>query len=434
MGEGRPSPPGAGSGTAEPLLSAAMSATLDRAYLSFLARWDREERWLTDHLSGLAGHPVRFATRPPPGDAAALFQLFARDPLDAVTLEGDGAWSLSYDPLSAYQSATAERYLRPAGPPLHARVPLPYHAVPGALRLALYPFVAGLAGRGAEATAPDWPIEARIDTFRAALFRGARDEGRRTPSKTGGPWHGGARCPLLFTLDVDTKEGQRCAGQMLDELLRWGVRPCVFLVGRGYRWDEGLISAVRQAGGEIGLHGDVHDNRLSYLDAQRIGQRLDSCRELVERHQVRGFRSPSLLVSDALYAALKTRFRWDSSVPDTDRDTLIGPRRGCGTTFPFHRAGTLVLPVTMPADDRLELLGIRGLDATELLRRKWLHLREVCGLVHFLVHPEPHLFGQRARRELFGAVVQEIVESGEQWVATPSEVATMWRRVGQGTE
>ena len=161
-------------------------------------------------------------------------------------------------------------------------------------------------------------------------------------------------------------------------------------------------------------------------DADKAAERLDTCQELVQRHHIRGFRAPSLLVSDAMYEAVGPRFAWDSSVPDTDTHTLLGPRRGCGTVFPFRRRGCLVLPLTMPADDRLLLLGYRGLELVELLRRKLAHVRQLGGLCHFLTHPEPHLFGKRVLRDLFAAVFEEILDTNEAWIATPSMVADYW--------
>jgi peptidoglycan/xylan/chitin deacetylase (PgdA/CDA1 family) len=229
------------------------------------------------------------------------------------------------------------------------------------------------------------------------------------------------------TFDVDTKAGLPIAAKLLDEMLDLGVKPCFFLVGRGYRVDDGFCDAVRQAGGEIALHGDVHDNRIAYTSADEAGKRLDRCRAFMERHRVVGFRSPSLLVSDALYAALGPRFAWDSSVPDTDTHTLLGPRRGCATVFPFRRGETLVLPLTVPADDRLLLLGYAGLEMLGVLRRKCAYLREVSGLCHLLVHPEPHLFGRPVVRDLFRALLQELLDEGSAWVTTPSQVAAFWR-------
>ncbi len=395
------------------------------ALLRFLARWDRDADALRQAVCDVAGREVHFARSEVPTDSEALFALFDRDPLGAVTQQTDGSWVLPWNPWAAYRHLVEERYIPPSGPPLHAKIPLPYHLVPGPLRMMLYPLIAGRQDEdpGARPPSPGWPIEERLDAFRAGLFEGIASK----TDDARGPWPGGARYPLLFTCDVDTKDGMKAAGSVLDDLVDLGVKPCFFLVGKGYKWDEGFCDAVRQAGGEIGLHGDTHDNRISYVDAARAGKRLDRCRDQLVRHGILGFRSPSLLVSDALYEAVGERFAWDSSVPDTDTNTLLGPRRGCGTTFPFRRSGTLVLPTTMPADDRLLLLGYRGLDLVEPLRQKWQHVRATGGLCHFLTHPEPHLLGRPVVRDLFLSLLKEILDAGDAWVATPSMVAGYWR-------
>lgn len=407
------------------------------SYLRFLARWDQDEGALRQALAAVAGREVVFGDRGVPAEPGALFGLFARDPIAAVTENADGSLLLPYNPWRALRAIVEERYLGEVRQPLHARLGLPYHWVPGGLRLAAYPLIAGRSNHEPEECPPDpaWPIEPRLDGFRAELYRGLKSRNAAASgTKSRGAWPGGRRFPLMVTHDVDTKEGMALAGTVLDEMVALGIKPCFFLVGKGYRWDEGFIRAVHQAGGEIGLHGDTHDNRLAFEPSDVVARRLDSVSDLMKSANIRGFRSPSLLVSDALYEAVGPRFAWDSSVPDTDTHTLLGPRRGCGTAFPFRRRGCLVLPLTMPADDRLLLLDYRGLGLIDLLRRKWMHLREVGGLVHFLTHPEPHLFGKPVLRDLFRAVLTEILDSGEAWVATPSMVAEYWESLAGSEE
>jgi hypothetical protein len=403
-------------------------APRDLGYLRFLSHWDHDESTVLESIGALAGRPVEFSGRPPPQDPGGLFGLFERSPMAAVSQREDGGWILPYNPWLAYRQIVEERYLPSAKAPLHARLPFDYHRVPGWLRLALYPLVAGKAARSGGETlgSPNWPIERRLDDFRSSLFDGLQSKPESQPRR--GVWPDGARYPLLMTHDIDTKQGMKAAGPILDEMVALGLKPCFFLVAHGYKWDQGFCDAVRQAGGEIGLHGDIHDNRIAYLSRDEVSARLDSCRDLISRNDIRGFRSPSLLVSDALYNELSTRFSWDSSVPDTDINTLLGPRRGCGTVFPFRRSGTLVLPTTMPADDRLQLLGHTGLDLITVLRTKWHYIREVGGLCHFLTHPEPHLFGRKLTRDLYGALIEEMLADGDCWVATPSEVAEFWRK------
>jgi len=406
-----------------------MPANSSPDYLRFLAHWDRDEEALRKAISASAGVDVMFRGTPIPTDTAALFNMFARDPLDAVTEQEDGSLVLPYHPWIAYRNIVEETYLGEVKAPLHAKVSMPYHWVPGPLRLAIYPLIAGTLRASATGCPPHpaWPIEPRLDSFRSVLYEGLTESKESTTSSPSGPWPGGRRYVFMMTHDIDTKEGMKRAGQVLDEMVELGLKPCFFLVAHGYRWDEGFCDAVRQAGGEIALHGDTHDNRIAFESRERIAKRLDSCRDLIERHHIVGFRSPSLLVSDALYEELGSRFAWDSSVPDCDTNTLIGARRGCGTIFPYRRGETIVLPITMPADDRLLLLGYRGMNLLGLLRRKWQYVREVGGLCHFLTHPEPHLFGKNVIRDLFRALIQEALDQEDCWIATPSMVASHWR-------
>jgi peptidoglycan/xylan/chitin deacetylase (PgdA/CDA1 family) len=404
-----------------------------RSFLSFLSRWDSDESAVLEAIGALAGRPVEFSGRPPPEDAGGLFALFERDPLGAVSQRDDGSWVLPYNPWVAYRRIVEERYLPPSSAPLHSRLPFDYHRIPGWLRLALYPLVAGKSvppEADPSNPSPKWPTEPRVDAYRADLFRQLASH--RPQENSEGPWPGGARFPLLMTHDIDTAEGMKLAGSVLDDMVDIGLKPCFFLVAHGYTWDEGFCDAVRQAGGEIGLHGDTHDNRIAYEPPARIAERLDSCRDKVERHEIKGFRSPSLLVSDDLYTEVGRRFAWDSSVPDTDTGTLLGPRRGCATVFPFRRQGCLVLPTTMPADDRLLLLGHKGLDLLGILRRKALYLREISGPCHFLTHPEPHLFGRPILRDVYRALIEELLDGGDAWVATPSELSDYWRAAEDG--
>jgi len=405
-----------------------MLATTSPDYLRFLARWDRDEEALRQALCESAGLEVQFRGTEPPSETAALFTMFERDPLDAVTEQADGSLVLPYHPWQAYRSVVEETYLGKVKPPLHARFSLPYHWIPGPLRMAAYPWIAGASKSAPDACPPhpSWPIEGRIDAFRAALYGGLSNDSTESAGAAPGPWPDGRRYAFVMTHDIDSKEGMKLAGKILDEMLELGLKPCFFLVAHGYDWDEGFCDAVRQAGGEIGLHGDIHDNRIAFESAAEAGRRLDSCREKIERHRILGFRSPSLLVSDELYKAVGTRFFWDSSVPDTDTDTLLGARRGCGTIIPYRRGEILVLPTTMPADDRLLLLGYRGLELLDVLRGKWRHVRETGGLCHFLTHTEPHLFGKTVIRDLYRALIQEALDAEDCWIATPSEVAEYW--------
>ena len=243
-----------------------MQASLSSDYLRFLARWDRDEEALRQAISDSGGVEVSFRGTVPPRDSAALFNMFERDPLDAVTELEDGSLVLPYHPWDAYRNIVEEAYLGEVKAPLHARVALPYHWVPGPLRLAIYPLIAGRSGIDIESSPPypSWPIEPRLDSFRSTLFQGLTEAKGPTKNTTQGAWPKGRRYVFMMTHDIDTKEGMKMAGQVLDEMVELGLKPCFFLVAHGYQWDDGFCDAVRQAGGEIALHGDTNYIRFAF--------------------------------------------------------------------------------------------------------------------------------------------------------------------------
>lgn len=401
-----------------------------RDELRSLAAWGLPEPDFLAFLSHRAGRPVRFIRRdslrhPLTPEIVAI--RFGQEALSSSAIEADGALAVPGDLYNSFRFLVEERWLSPRAP-RHAGLPI--HALPGSLRLALYPLANWRPLRGREPDEdemPRWPVEGRADRHRIGLGRRlAQGQPGTSADSAGGPWPGGKRYALCVTHDVDTRRGLKPAARQLDTEAALGLRPTFFLVGDHYRWDPGLCSAIQNAGGEIGLHGVSHDNRIAFLDPDAIRRRLDRSRALIEAWAIRGFRSPSLLVTPGLLQVVGERFQWDSSSIDTDRDTIMGPRRGCGTVFPHRRNGVMELPVTTPADDRLLLRGERGIDFLERLRAKCRAVASMGGVVHILNHSEPHLAGSPALHDLYRSLYLDLLEPEDAWITTPSELAEFW--------
>ena len=62
-----------------------------------------------------------------------------------------------------------------------------------------------------------------------------------------------------------------------------------------------------------------HDNKIAFLDREDIAARLDGARDRIEGLGARGFRSPSLLRSAALYDVLEDRFEYDGATANSAR-------------------------------------------------------------------------------------------------------------------
>ncbi len=397
--------------------------------LRAVAAWDGSEETLGGFLSRVLGKPVTFAGGPPPGGAEALFDAFSRPPLSAFSRTEGGGIRLPGSPHACFRALAEERWWSKTRPAF-TRLPLPHPPAPGWVRQALARFLAQDApgGHGACPPHPAWPDDPRMDRFRLSLHEGLLTLSRGPEAQPHpSPWPTGKRFAFAVTHDVDTSAGQALAGEILEEEAGVGIRSTFYLVGKGYRWDDGLCRAISSASGEVGLHGVTHDGALPFLSRERIRKALEGCRPLLSTHGIEGFRAPFLLDSPSLLAEVGALFRYDTSAPDTDTSLAFIPRRGVGTVFPLYRHGVLTVPITLPPDDRLLALGYQGLDLLDLLRKKVASIRERGGVALLATHPEPHLGGRRVIRDLYLALYREVLERGDAWVTTPAEIARFWR-------
>ena len=312
------------------------------------------------------------------------------------------------DPWAAAETITSEGYVT-LRQPLHTHAAGLINLLPGPVRLAGHHAATVVErlrhGPGPAHPFPAFPADRAVELLRLLVRRALG-----LPASPAGELWPHARPVVLLTHDVDTAEGQRCILQVARMEERLGLRSCWYVVGDRYPLDHGLLLRLRQAGHEIGLHGVLHDQRLPYLPPARLAARLDRCDEMMQRHQVQGFRSPALLMSDALWAELSRRFDYDSSVPDTDVDSVSAPHRGCSAVFPFFRGTLLELPLTLPLDDRLLLLGLspRAMVRAWLAKIDW--IRQLGGVAVVTTHVEPHLGASPALLGAYGRLLEQLCQ------------------------
>jgi peptidoglycan/xylan/chitin deacetylase (PgdA/CDA1 family) len=374
------------------------------------------------------GRPVRYWSQWEPREDAVEGRVVGwlvtggrRLPL--VIERAPGETELRFDPEEAVTALLHERYLQPLRP-LHTYLPVPYQWVPGRIRLALLRLMTRRPA-AADPGFPDWPIEPAVEAIRflalAARRRAAGEPAGPAPS----PWPEGKRYAFALSHDVDTAAGLGRVEGIAALEAGLGFTSTWFVVGRGYPLDHPQLDRLREEGHEIGLHGDRHDNRIAYLAEPRIRARLETCRGVVERQRMAGFRSPSLLSSPPLRKVLAETFQYVSDTPDTEKDSLIGPRRGCSTCFPFRRDGLLEIPITLPMEDKLLSAGLDEDAVLRVWRRKLEWVREVGGLAQLVTHAEPHLFDRcaRAYREILG----EVAVDPAAYCANLGEIARWWK-------
>jgi len=368
------------------------------------------------------GEPIPLTAaiaRAEPGGAVVASFEAEGEALPAITLDGDQL-VFHFDPHDVVERTVTERYL-PRRVPLYSRLPGWALRLPGSLRLAGQHVVIPLQQlrhRDPPSPFPRFPREDALELLRwlAQVACG------RGPSL---PWPGG-KPVIALSHDVDTGQGQRCIRPIARVEEALDLTSCWFVAGRRYPLDHSLLDELRAAGHEIGLHGARHDGKLAYLPPPRIARRLDDCADAIARHDMRGFRSPALLMTPQLARAVQERFEYDSSVPDTDIRAVAGPRRGCASVFPAWRDDLLQLPLTLPLDDRLLLLGHDPDELFDLWRAKLDWILEIGGLALITTHSEPHLGASRGVLDAYRRLLEYVAEQ-DATVLLPRQIAGWWR-------
>lgn len=357
---------------------------------------------------------------PLPSGARALAHIVEHGERSPSIVASHEGILFGFDAAATADAIQCERYLTPRRP-FHTLLPLPYQLVPGSIRLAVFAWLTRNRVPTAGLAFPDWPVDRSVETLRWISDR-ARGHTGHAPDAV---WPLGKKWAFCISHDVDTRKGIGAIPDIARFEESLGLRSCWFIVGNLFSVDPVLIDGLRARGHEIGLHGDVHDNRIAYVSREQIARRLEGCRDSLDRHSIRGFRSPSLLETPALRAELTTRFDYASQIPDTEIDSLIAARRGCGTCFPFWKQGLLELPLTLPLEDKLVMAGLDTAGIARFWRQKIAWAREVGGVAQLSVHNEPHLL--QHSRAAIEEVLRDVVGDDSAWCATPGEVTDRWK-------
>lgn len=335
-----------------------------------------------------------------------------------------------FDPEETVKFLTGEGYYTPRAP-FYTKIPVNYSRLPRFMKSSLNRVFFSGSGKGGSAF-PSWPAEASVEAVRF-LFLKSIEAARGRKQKARPFWPRGKRHCAVLTHDIDGKSGFSHTAEIARMEEDAGFRSCWYVIGSRYKIDYKLLDALHGRGHEIGLHGVRHDNRIAFLPQGEIRKRIASCSALMERYEIAGFRSPSLMRSQRLFTVLSGEFSYDSSVPDTDVSSQMGPRSGCCTVFPYlpESSGSLVeLPITVPQDASI----MKRMDVASDPERAlglWKHkaewIRSVGGLVNVNTHPDPHFSGNATMKKLYGKFLSALAQDEGAWRALPREAAAHWK-------
>jgi hypothetical protein len=265
---------------------------------------------------------------------------------------------------------------------------------------------------------PAWPYEdvllrQRADALRAELASRGTDS-----MPIVGLWPQDSRFAWVLTHDVEGPLGLERMEWLQDIERRHGCMSSWNLCANWYPIADADLQRVRAAGGEIGVHGLYHDDRL-FRDRSSFEASLPGIRHCMEAWGAEGFRAPALHRDARWMHELPCSY--DSSYPHSDPfQPLPG---GCCAIHPFFFGDVVELPLTLEQDFTLfELLRERTVSLwTE--KSRWIIRHH--GLINVLVHPD---YMTAERLERYEELLVFLREQPGGWHALPREVARWWRQ------
>jgi peptidoglycan/xylan/chitin deacetylase (PgdA/CDA1 family) len=265
---------------------------------------------------------------------------------------------------------------------------------------------------------PGWPIEPLLVERAEESIRARLRESKDAAVPLVCWWPEGRRFAWIVTHDVEGSAGVQNISRVLEVERQYGVVSSWNFVAEEYDLPDAVFNMVRDAGGEVGLHGIVHDGRL-FRDRSGFERQLPAIRRYLREWGAVGFRSPATHRNADWMPELGCLY--DSSFPDTD--PFEPQPGGCCSIFPYFLDDLVELPLTMPQDHTLfEILR----EATNRIwEEKACWLIEHHGLVNILVHPDYVLTEERLRR--YGDLLAFLASQDGGWHALPREVAGWWR-------
>ena len=332
--------------------------------------------------------------------------------------------TFNFDPEETIRFLISESYYVHEKP-FYMKVPINYTSLPRFLR-AFLNTLRIMAKKKDMPPFPSWPAEKSVELIRWLFLRSVEQSIGRKP-KTRPFWPDGRKYCVVLTHDVDSRSGMANVRETAALEDSRGLKSCWNIVGDLYRIDHSLLADLISRGHEIGLHGVRHDNRIAFLGRDGIKKRLSSCLDLVRKYSIRGFRSPSLLRSEDMFAVLKEHFDYDSSVPDTEKFSQISMLNGCCTVFPYSINGLVELPITIPQDACL-LKEMGPEKVLEVWRSKIKFVKQAGGLVNICTHPDSFFSGTAEMKHVYSRLLDELSSDKDAWLALPRDAASHWRK------
>lgn len=331
----------------------------------------------------------------------------------------DGDIALPFDPDAAMVNLLSESYAAGGHSRTIKRVMMRWYyrarpLLPRVVQIALRRRFAKVQAR---TRFPQWPVDSTAhDLFDLVLSLLA--DIAEEPVPWIGPWPVPYEWALVLTHDVEQQVGCDNVALLRDIEVAREFRSTWNFVPRRYVTPEATVHGLQADGFEVGVHGLYHDGRdLESRDV--LLERLPAIREVAERWNATGFRSPATHRDWDLMQLLP--FDYDSSYLDTDPFEPQGG--GSCTWWPFFIGDLVELPITLLMDHTLFVV-LRRDEA--VWHEKAAQLRDRGGLALLITHPD--YFLDRARLDAYDRFLASLEDDPTMWRALARDVAGWWRR------
>lgn len=268
----------------------------------------------------------------------------------------------------------------------------------------------------------DWPIEDRYVRFQFnCVTHVLRQRGLESAPYVNF-WPDNHRFALVLTHDVETDQGHAFVETVASLEERLGFRSAFNFVPERYPINQGLLSALRQRGFEIGVHGLKHDGKL-FSSRQVFTQRAKKINKYLQAWEAVGFRAPYMHRNPTWLQMLNLEY--DLSFFDTDPyEPMPG---GTMSIWPFLLGSFVELPYTLVQDHTL--MAVLG----EPTPRVWLDKVDFVERWHgmALVNVHPDYLRKPENLAIYESFLRALRERKNFWHALPREVAHWWRQRSQ---
>ena len=194
---------------------------------------------------------------------------------------------------------------------------------------------------------PAWPVDMTVEGLIEELWILALRSSGHAQIPFIWYWPKGFKGCAIMTHDVETSAGQDLCLAMLSLEQEYGIRSSFELIPEvRYEISEDIVRLIRQAGGEICIHGLNHDGRL-FSSEMEFRARAKAINRHAQKWGAKGFRSPIMYRNVKWYDALS--FSYDMSVPNVAH--LDPQHGGCCTVFPYFCGDVLELTLFITSCD-----------------------------------------------------------------------------------